>query len=629
MGISFVVLPFADVESPAIGVSLLHTRLIEMGIRSTILYMNIDLAEWIGADLYGWIAERGDQHVGDSWTPGVSLLGEWFFADTVFDSIASEEDYIARFLVTQASSRLRIPEILEARNIRNRFVDHCVAEIQRSSPRIVGFTTTFHQTCACLSVARRLKDTPDSPIIMFGGANCEGVMGMQLLASFPWIDYVCTGEGDLVVPSFIEHLLKEGEGETVPGILRQCGGVQALSSPPLVVNMDELPIPDYSHYFDRVCRSPLMERLRIRLTMETSRGCWWGEKQHCTFCGLNGASMGFRSKSPSRVIRELRHQTKKYATRRLDMVDNILDMKYFQTLFPALMEVGPAAEVFWETKANLRFEQLQLLRSAGICSIQAGIESLSNEVLRLMRKGCTGLTNIQLLRWAEELDIHVGWNLIFGFPGEPPFEYLRMAKVLPLLAHLQPPTFCLPIRMDRFSPLYVIQEKAGAERHRPMPAYSYVFPVNNKALKNLAYFFEFDYCDCREPASYAFPVIQAAAHWVAEARAGARLDLFHTRDLALITDTRRCATTSTHVLTGVAAQVCLACDSSQTASGLARTLEISEAQAHTYLEQLIDTKLMVEMEGRYLSLPVIRAKDGIARNARAPQHPRRCSPPSN
>ena len=119
MDVSFVVLPFADVDHPAIGVSLLHTRLIEMGIRSTILYTNIDLAEWIGADLYAWIAERGDQHVRDSWTPGVSLLGEWFFADTVFGGIPSEEDYVARFLDGESSSRLRIPEILKARSIRN------------------------------------------------------------------------------------------------------------------------------------------------------------------------------------------------------------------------------------------------------------------------------------------------------------------------------------------------------------------------------------------------------------------------------------------------------------------------------------------------------------------------------
>jgi radical SAM superfamily enzyme YgiQ (UPF0313 family) len=38
---------------------------------------------------------------------------------------------------------------------------------------------------------------------------------------------------------------------------------------------------------------PFMSRLqeyfgndKPTLTLETSRGCWWGERAHCTFCGL-------------------------------------------------------------------------------------------------------------------------------------------------------------------------------------------------------------------------------------------------------------------------------------------------------------------------------------------------------
>ena len=32
--------------------------------------------------------------------------------------------------------------------------------------------------------------------------------------------------------------------------------------------------------------------------IETSRGCWWGDRdRHFMFCGLNGATMAYRSKS--------------------------------------------------------------------------------------------------------------------------------------------------------------------------------------------------------------------------------------------------------------------------------------------------------------------------------------------
>ncbi len=612
MDVLFVVLPFADVHHPAIGVSLLSAKLAELEIESSVYYPNIDLAEWIGADLYAWIAERSDQHLLDPCMPAVSLAGEWFFADTVFDNIPSEQEYVSKFLANSPSSRPYVPQILEARHYRNRFIDHCVREIIGRSPRVVGFTSTFHQNCACLSVAKGLKQQPNPPVVILGGANCEGIMGMQLLASFPWIDHVCTGEGDVAVPQFLEGLLKNREAPPVPGILRQCGGVQEVSIPQAVRRMDDLPIPDYSSYFERISRSTIKDKIDPRLLMESSRGCWWGEKQHCTFCGLNGETMVYRSKSPERVRRELGEMIEKYEVNRIDTVDNILDLKYLRNLFPELAKPGPKANLFYETKANLRFEQMRILRHGGVWAIQPGIESFSNEVLRLMRKGCTGLTNIQFLRWAEELEMAVVWNLIFGFPRESPSEYYRMAELLPLLTHLQTPVFCVRVRMDRFSPLYFEGERLGVQGRRPMPAYSYVYPLVETDLDNLSYFFEFDYADGRDPSTYATPLLQAVDNWAAECKGGRpRLDLFNAGDVVLISDTRACTVTNTHVLSGLRAAVCLACDSAHTPGALAGSLGLTEDQVRAELDALSAAKLMVEMEGSYLSLPVIRTRQSL------------------
>src|SRR5262249_7242667 len=38
------------------------------------------------------------------------------------------------------------------------------------------------------------------------------------------------------------------------------------------------------------------------LLFETSRGCWWGERSHCTFCGLNGLTMNYHAMSPQKAI---------------------------------------------------------------------------------------------------------------------------------------------------------------------------------------------------------------------------------------------------------------------------------------------------------------------------------------
>ena len=104
------------------------------------------------------------------------------------------------------------------------------------------------------------------------------------------------------------------------------------------------------------------------------------------------------------------------------MVDNILDFRYFDTLIPRLAGSPLKLDLFYALKANLRKDQLRALRDAGISKIQPGIESLSDDVLRRMRKGETALQNIQLLKWCRELGLKTAWNLIWWFPGEPAEE---------------------------------------------------------------------------------------------------------------------------------------------------------------------------------------------------------------
>ena len=76
-----------------------------------------------------------------------------------------------------------------------------------------------------------------------------------------------------------------------------------------------------------------------------------------------------------------------------------------------------------------------------------------------------------------------------------------MAELIPLLTHLEPPTGCAKIRLDRFSPLFN-KATSVAAASRPTLAYYYVFPLGRRELARLAYFFDFDYEDGRRPESY-------------------------------------------------------------------------------------------------------------------------------
>ena len=461
-------------------------------------------------------------------------------------------------------------------------------------------------------MAARLKQSADPPVIVFGGANCEGEMGLEFIRSFPWVDYVCTGEGDLVFPEFLQRLLREDDPRPLPGLLKR-GESKELTVPAMVREMDSLPIPDYADYFEQLKLRPATADMDcVALLMQTSRGCWWGAKQHCTFCGLNGQTMAFRSKSPEVVLRELSYFTETYGARKIYCVDNILDIKYVQTLFPKLIERRSRVKLFYETKANLTFQQLATLREGGVCWIQPGIESFSNQVLHLMQKGTTGLKNIQLLRWCQELAIEALWNILYGFPGESPLEYARMAKLLPLLTHLDPPQSCGAIRLDRFSPYFDHPDAFGLREVRAHSYYRYVFPLAGPALDRLAYYFEFEWPQAPYPEEYTRGLRRAFRRWKVSAdappRQRPRLDLRRRAEAVFITDTRPCAVRRAHRLVGLAAEIYLLCDTAKTVPSLLKDLgsHISDSRVRGVLRTLQKARLLVEDDGHYLSLAIWR-----------------------
>jgi ribosomal peptide maturation radical SAM protein 1 len=439
-------------------------------------------------------------------------------------------------------------------------------------------------------------------------------MGAEAVRQFGFIDAAVSGEGDLIITDLVRRVLDGQSIEGLPGVRTQAS-VDAdfasgkFSNAPTVMQMDALPVPDYDDYFAHVRGSRFQRSWQPRIFFETSRGCWWGEKMHCTFCGLNGATMQFRSKSADRALNELTHQTERYPGCDIEMTDNILDLAYFKDFIPELARRKIDLGLFYETKANLRKEQIRMMRQAGIRSVQPGIESLHDSVLKLMRKGVSALQNIQLLKWCKELGVAPSWNLLVGFPGETAEAYEWMAKVMPLLTHLPPASFIGPVRLDRFSPNYFEGEKLGLTRIEPLSAYRYVYRgVSHDALRNIAYHFEFDYQQPRDVTAYARPVALALHEW--QQLAG-RSDLFSidTGDHLLVWDLRPIAKRALTVLSGAERLLYIACDAVTDMRQLEKTLASLGAPRNAdeiaaMLEPLLADGLVLQDGTRYLALAV-------------------------
>jgi len=612
-----ICMPFGPVFNPSLGLSLLQAGLARHRISSRVRYFTIDFAERIGQNFYCDVAY-------DNGPPVEYLTGDWIFSAAVKNAGSADDDaYVDDILLNrfgtlgndEPCSPAFVRRVLYARRQVPGFLDHCLNEVLREEPRIVGFSSIFQQHAASLALARAIRHARPDIRIVFGGANCEGVMGAETLRRFPFIDAIVSGEGDIVFPELVRRVLGSEpigslQGVRTPGTLDAEFEANCFPNAPAVVNLDDLPCPDHEDYFEQFRASRYDGEWQPSVPFETSRGCWWGERRQCTFCGLNGRSLAFRSKSAGRAVEELVTLVGRYPDADVDATDNILDMRYFSGFLPEVADRRLNATIYYETKSNLKKDQIRMLRDAGVRGIQPGIESFSDRVLALMRKGVTGLQNIQLLKWCKEFGVEADWNLICGFPGEPPEEYARMAALVPLLTHLRPPISAAPLRLDRFSPIFCDGEKAGITRVQPMPSYRHVYPLPEEAISNIAYYFTFEYRDPRDVGAYVDPLRRQLREW---RRAAKQSDLFavDVEGRLVIWDLRPAFRVPVTVLTRIDRALYLACD------GIfdlrhPRPLDLDATVQAPSLEELrarLDSfaarGLAVKQDDRYLALAVL------------------------
>ncbi len=451
--ICLVVPPFDSMHYPQLGTAILKSACMARGLDTRIVYAGIALAKRVGLDAYDAISHGQVK----------AMVGERLFRPHAYPRAT-----LATLPPLETLSDAQDADYHRVVDAIAPMLDEVVEQILALRPRIVGVSSTFEQNLAASSIARRVKEADPTIVTVMGGANAAWPLSLGLAKAFPWIDHFFAGEADIDFPEFCENYLRRGVRAEA----------RVIHTEP-IRDMRTVFAPDYSDFFATLrplqAAGLLPEWLPRYLMMETSRGCWWGAKNHCTFCGLNGEGMAFREKPVGTVVDEL-DALDHWGVDQVFMTDNIMPMRYLRELWPDLAVRGPRMKMFYEVKANLTEAQLDTMAMAGIVTIQPGIESLSSDVLKLMRKGVSAHQNIALLRHCRGIGMRVHWGMIYGFPGEEADHYEAMIGLIPKLAHLHGPTGRNPILIDRYSPYYNDPIGLGIGEITPFPGYRQLYP---------------------------------------------------------------------------------------------------------------------------------------------------------
>lgn len=615
-------MPFMAPNRPNLALSQLRAVLECDGYPCDILYANLEFAEEIGVDLYAKIAEKFPQEL---------LIGDLIFSPLMYDDRSHLQPPLAelkpdpRYLLGYAKGKKKNQQRREAvvpeefwdlmphlRSLAKQFIEKVYEQIfAMGSFDLIGLSLTFN-AAPNIALARLIKSRPKHPMIIIGGSCCEGEAGVVLHKLFPEIDFVCRGEGENLLLDLIRHLNGEPKNfANVDGLIWRdgtktvCNGIEA----PRVKILDDLPLPRYDDWFEKINETHLPFQLSdYTLPFESSRGCWYGQKVQCTFCGQYTSDVVYRTKSPERVIAEI-SDLLKYKIHKVDALDLILSRDYFKNLIPALSCINHNLSIFYEVKSNLTRKQVQSLKEAGIDSIQPGIESLSSSMLKLMRKGCLAYQNIRLLKWAEEFGINVSWNILFGFPREDADEYIRMTQLVPLLTHLPPPlTGCIPVILSRYSPLFCESESLGVSNVKPVHSYELLYPIPYSQMEKLAFFFDFEPSEPLNMSDYIVPLKDAIEHWQSIWSVTC-FDCYYDSNNLRLFDTRPIASEREVCLNRNESAVFMACDAGASEESICRVTSLPKNCVSDILKTFVDNHWVIRIDNRYLSLAVFREQN--------------------
>jgi ribosomal peptide maturation radical SAM protein 1 len=614
-------MPFADIHLPSLALTQLK-YVVEQAYpgraRARILYLNHEFTTYLGAQLCQDIGLRMNHHT--------SGFGDWLFRQAAFPDVDDNaEDYFLRYYPRNDPQTRNFREFVREKRAGIReYFDHLIGKHGIADAQLVGFTSMFSQNVASFALASRVKHARQDVTVVLGGANCEHPMGEEIVRHVEAVDYVFSGPALIGFPQFVGNILDGSEepARQIPGVFSKrntmplrinedgTGGKTVTS--PLGEELDiNAPIPlDYNEFLDSFERYSFSTFGGASLTFETSRGCWWGERAHCTFCGLNGMTMKYRSMTPAAALEQFRDLFA-YSAKciQLQSVDNILPKSYFTDVLPQLT-TPENLSIFYEVKADLTEEEVGALAKARVNSVQPGIEALASSTLKLMKKGVSSFQNINLLKHCARHGVKPNWNLLVGFPGEKEEVFAKYVHDIPLLTHLPPPSGVFPVRFDRYSPYFTKAESYGLIL-RPYEYYGMTYPFPESALANLAYYF----MDQNYEAEY----LLAMLNWLAPMQKGVerwktlwgdgdtqrrpRLEIRRREpDIAVVFDSRS-GSPLEYVLDKREKTVLECLQSSMDAQRLVLECdELKDVDVSAIIDSLRQRKLLFEENGRLMSL---------------------------
>lgn len=286
--------------------------------------------------------------------------------------------------------------------------------ISEYRPSIVGITAKSQNFTSACVVAQIAKSVDKDILTVVGGPHAS--IARTEVLKHPMIDIGVFGEGEETLVDIVDAIEGGRPFPSVKGIIYRQGNdiienpqrepINNLDSLPFPVNIAQKTLLDFDKY-------PLQAFKYIFAI----RGCPY----NCSFCGSRNIwGRKFRSRSIENIIAEIQ-EIRKIGVDYIHFDDDTFGVrKSFIKEFCDAVKIS-CPGLSWSCEMHVKLvddKTIAMMKSAGCRSIQLGIESGSNEILKLIRKQITIEEALSAARIVKRHKIVLQTFFMVGFPYE-------------------------------------------------------------------------------------------------------------------------------------------------------------------------------------------------------------------
>ncbi|MCK9223840.1 MAG: B12-binding domain-containing radical SAM protein [Candidatus Muirbacterium halophilum] len=289
--------------------------------------------------------------------------------------------------------------------------------IETIKPDVVGMTLMTFCIFDVKKTAQLCKSINPNIKIILGGPHIY--IYPEETARLSWVDAVLIGEADFTAPDFFKNINNEELLKKVPGacFVKKDGNIHKNPPPPLIENLDTVQFPARELTFFKKYNSVIAKRTPVT-TMFTSRGCPY----KCLFCDRPHLGDKFRARTAKNVVDEIEKCYEMGINEFLIYDDTFTIIRErVVEICEILIKKNLHKKIGWDVRARVNtvdYELLCLMKKAGCERIHYGVESGSEKILKVLRKGITLEQALKVFKETKKAKIQTLAYFMIGSPEE-------------------------------------------------------------------------------------------------------------------------------------------------------------------------------------------------------------------